>query len=271
MARYGMVIDLTKCAGCYACHLACKVENGTRPGVAWNHIRKVEWGKFPDAHQAFIPTQCVHCKDPACVNICPVGATFKRDDGIVLTDYDKCIGCRMCEWKCPYGARQLNDNEDTYYEGAMAPFEEEGYKKHQPNKEEKCIFCYHRVDQGRLPACVEMCPGDARIFGDLDDPDSEINHYIKKHKAIEVEGTNFYYVLPETMSKDFLPVAIEAPVGHTRIRRYLESKGLRVTWNNKTQEVRVTNQNGEQWSIKPQANVKGRTFARLQELDELLK
>lgn len=271
MARYGMVIDLTKCAGCYACHIICKLENGTRPGIAWNHIRKVEWGNYPNAHQVFIPYQCFHCDDPECVKVCPVGATFQREDGIVLTDNDKCIGCRMCEWSCPFDARQFNNNEETYFPNAMAPYEEEGYKKHKLNTEEKCTLCFHRVAQGRVPACVDMCPGQARIFGDLEDPNSEISHYIKEHNAVQIEGTGFYYVVPAGMNKDFLPVAVNGPTGSTAIRQYLERHGMLVTWDSKSNQVKVINQDGEEMFIKPEASINGKSFARPEELDKLIK
>lgn len=202
MSKWGMVLDLTRCAGCYSCVVSCKLENNTRPGVNWNGVRKVEWGNHPDAHQAFMMNLCMHCDNPPCEKACPTGATFKREDGIVMTDYAKCIGCGYCIPACPYNARQINE-KDIYNFKDPAPYELEGSP--HLNVAEKCIFCYQRVDESKMPACVTNCPGKARIFGDLDDPNSAINQYLKAHKAHHVEGTSIYYVLPEGMALSNLP------------------------------------------------------------------
>jgi molybdopterin-containing oxidoreductase family iron-sulfur binding subunit len=202
MSKWGMVLDLTRCAGCYSCVVSCKMENNTRPGLNWNEVQKVEWGNYPDAHQVFMSNLCMHCENPPCVQACPAGATYKREDGIVMTDYEKCIGCGYCIPACPYNARQINETESYNFE-EPTPYELAGIQR--INVAEKCIFCYQRVDQGKMPACVTNCPGKCRIFGDLDDPNSDINKYIKARDAHHVEGTSIYYVLPEGMDLSNVP------------------------------------------------------------------
>src|SRR5450759_2956107 len=114
--RYGMAIDLKKCVGCMACTTACKAENQTRPGIFWNIVRDREFGEYPTLTRVFLPTPCMHCGNPPCVKVCPSGASHRREeDGIVLIDYEKCVGCRYCVEACPYGARYFNGDADGYF------------------------------------------------------------------------------------------------------------------------------------------------------------
>lgn len=182
MARYGMVIDLNLCVGCNACTIACKAEHGTPAGVFFAKVLEKEVGKYPAARRVFLPVLCNHCSQPACMEVCPSGATDKREDGIVFIDYDLCIGCRSCMEACPYGARTFHDNQTTYYTGQVTPFE-----KIKPKAPKgvvmKCDFCADRVDQGLDPACVVTCPTECRVFGDLDDPQSKLSRLIAEKKA----------------------------------------------------------------------------------------
>jgi Fe-S-cluster-containing dehydrogenase component len=182
MARYGMVIDLNICIGCNACTMACKAEHATPPGVFYSKVLEKEVGKYPAARRVFLPVLCNHCKNPACMEVCPTGATDKRADGIVTIDYDLCIGCRSCMEACPYGARTFHKHEATYYFNEKTPFEE--MKQDFPDGiVMKCNFCADRVDQGLDPACVQTCPTECRVFGDLDDPQSKVAQIIAEKKA----------------------------------------------------------------------------------------
>jgi molybdopterin-containing oxidoreductase family iron-sulfur binding subunit len=182
MARYGMVIDLNTCIGCNACTMACKAEHATPTGIFWAKVLEKEVGKFPAARRIFLPVLCNHCKNPICQEVCPTGATYKREDGIVLIDYDMCIGCRSCMEACPYGPRSFYESDGAYYPGERTP-----YEKSQQDFSEgvvmKCNFCVERVDKGLDPACVVTCVTECRVFGDLDDPQSEVSRLVAEKKA----------------------------------------------------------------------------------------
>lgn len=153
MATYGFAIDLRKCIGCHACTIACKAEHDIPVGVHRCWVKTVEKGTFPDTRRFFFPVLCNQCTDAPCVRICPTRALFKRRDGIVDLHGDRCIGCRACMEACPYDQLFIDPNTRTA---------------------EKCNFCANRVENKLLPACVSVCPTECRIFGDLDDPTSEV-------------------------------------------------------------------------------------------------
>jgi dimethyl sulfoxide reductase iron-sulfur subunit len=198
--RYGMVINLKRCIGCNGCSLACKQEQGTGPGVYYSRVLVSEAGTYPNAKLTSLPLLCNHCDDPACADVCPVGATEKQANGIVTIDANKCIGCRYCEKACPYGARTfISSTAKEYYPGkGLTAWEKVAYAAHQQGTVEKCNFCAPRLAQGLQPACVQTCLADARTFGDLDDPNSEIAKLIVANGAKPLKpeaGTkpNVYY------------------------------------------------------------------------------
>ena len=151
-ARFGMIIDLSLCVGCNSCVVSCKEENDL-PVASFNTwIESWDAGEYPAAKRANLPKMCNHCQDAPCVSVCPTGASYRTEDGIVLVDESRCIGCKYCMTACPYQVRWVNDG------GAV----------------EKCTFCANRSTHGLLPACVSNCPTHSRVFGDLNDPDSEV-------------------------------------------------------------------------------------------------
>jgi Fe-S-cluster-containing dehydrogenase component/formate-dependent nitrite reductase membrane component NrfD len=151
--RYGFVIDQRKCIGCHACTVACKEENGVPLGAFRTWVKYVERGRYPDTRRYFSVLRCNHCDDAPCVTICPTVALYRRDDGIVDLDGDRCIGCKSCMQACPYDALYIDPDTDTAA---------------------KCHYCAHRVEVGLEPACVVVCPERAIIAGDLDDPSAPI-------------------------------------------------------------------------------------------------
>ena len=199
--RYGMVIDLKRCIGCQSCTAACKVKNGMPPGLFLSKVLVSESGTYPAAKVNYLPVLCNHCGDAACATVCPVGATYKRTDGIIAVDADKCIGCRYCMVACPYGARQfVASTSGEFYPGkGQTPYEKTVVASKQTGVVTKCDFCADRLAEGREPACVQTCPAFARIFGDMDDPNSEASRLLaaRSGRVLKPEsGTepNVYYV-----------------------------------------------------------------------------
>lgn len=198
-----MVIDTRKCIGCHACTIACVAENNLPPGVVYRPVVTEEFGEYPNVQRRFTPRPCMQCDEPPCVPVCPVAATWKRPDGIVSIDYDKCIGCRYCLAACPYGAR-TSDFGESYVGGVAEGSEDAGAVvfgarapwMEQPNYEygkewirkdhrspegnaRKCHFCLHRLEVGQLPKCATSCIGRATYFGDANDPDSLVSELLR--------------------------------------------------------------------------------------------
>jgi Fe-S-cluster-containing dehydrogenase component len=186
--RYGMVIDLKRCIGCYGCEIFCKTTNATPPRVLWSRVLFYEFGKYPAVKRLPLPVLCMHCRVPACVDVCPTGASIKRPDGIVTVDSTKCSGCLNCLMACPYGARHLlyPKDENNFPGQGLTPYEKIGYQQHARDTVGKCHFCLPRIEKGLKPACVQNCMSKARYFGDLDDPDSEVSQLIRNRGAFRV-------------------------------------------------------------------------------------
>ena len=198
--RYGMVIDLKRCFGCYGCQVSCKAEHATPPGVFFARVVKRESGTYPNVRKVFLPMLCMHCETPPCEAVCPTGATFKRPDGIVDIDREICVGCRYCMQACPYEARYFHAKERFYF-GAQGPTEYEavGYAPHPTGVVMKCDFCAQRLTRGEKPSCVMTCPTNARTVGDLDDPHSEVSRLIKERGGEPLHpelgtGPSVYYL-----------------------------------------------------------------------------
>lgn len=213
MPRYAMVIDLQRCVGCGACSLACRSENNVPEGIYWSNKITETSGTFPNVRYHYIPTLCNHCENAPCVRGCPTQAMHKLDNGITMHNPNKCIGCKYCEFNCPYGVIYFNwrqahpfwRQENALIKGGTySPAEmtrEAGGKvipNYNPERDEtlagirpkgvveKCTFCDHRVKRGLLPACVEACPADARVFGDVSDPSSEVSILLGKFRPFRL-------------------------------------------------------------------------------------
>ena len=159
--RLGMLVDQRRCIGCHSCSIACKSENNVPLGYWRSWVKGIQKGGFPHAGNLYLRRLCNHCDVAPCVQVCPVGATFTTEDGVVLVDEDYCIGCRYCIQACPYGARFLHPVTRTA---------------------EKCTFCYHRISQGLKPACVELCPTEARLFGRIGLRSSPLSRFTRFNK-----------------------------------------------------------------------------------------
>ena len=184
--RWGMTIDLKRCTGCQSCTMACKVENGTPPGIFWMRVLEHEEGTFPMAFKIFMPLRCNHCMEPPCVPVCPTGASYQRQkDNLVLIDQDKCIGCRACVVACPYQVRFVADNRKGYYDGESTPYETARYAKWQAGTAQKCTFCVDRIDADLSTMCVATCPANALTVGDLNDPQSEISTLLRARPSLQ--------------------------------------------------------------------------------------
>jgi len=161
--KYAMVIDTDRCICCHGCTIACHSENNVPDGKYRSWVKKIAKGRYPDTSFHFLPRLCNNCEDAPCLNLCPTGATYRTlEDGVVHVDRDICVGCHVCIDACPYGSRFFNPITNTA---------------------DKCDFCYHRITAGVEPACVTACTGRARIFGDLNDPQSEIVKYLNAHST----------------------------------------------------------------------------------------
>lgn len=220
--RYGMVIDLNKCVGCYGCVVKCMQEHFLPPGMTWAKLLFSETGIYPDVIKHVYPVLCNHCREPACLESCPTGATQQREDGIVWIDQEKCTGCKNCVDACPYQIRTFYSDRQEHFPGQGLTEYEEQAENLFPLKNDvvlKCDFCADRIDEGvkkglkpgvdweATPACVNICLAKARFFGDLDDPDSEVSRLIRDKEAVQLHpgfGTDpsVYYILPATVSKD---------------------------------------------------------------------
>lgn len=207
---WAMVIDLDKCIGCERCAYACQATNDTATGHLWNIVLRDE-ANFE--RPVFIPRPCMHCEHAPCVEVCPVGATYHREDGLVAMDYDKCIGCRYCMVACPYGSRVFNWENRSDENPQVPTWGEPEVPRRPRGVVEKCTFCAHRLDAAKergltpgvdpaaTPACCNVCPTEARIFGDLKDPESPVSRALKDRQSVVLRselGTKprVFYLLP---------------------------------------------------------------------------
>jgi molybdopterin-containing oxidoreductase family iron-sulfur binding subunit len=211
---YGL--DIARCVGCRRCVYACVHENNQSrdPQIHWIRVLRMEKergielaestayyepAEVPEPDAFYLPVACQQCRNPACVKVCPVKATWKEPDGIVVIDSDWCIGCRCCMSACPYGARHFNWSEPTISPEELNP--NTHYLGNRPRPTgvvEKCTFCIHRTREGRYPACVEICPVGARKFGNLLDENSEMRYLLREKRVFVLKEElntqpRFYY------------------------------------------------------------------------------
>jgi phenylacetyl-CoA:acceptor oxidoreductase subunit 1 len=205
--RWAMVIDQSKCVGCGYCTAACCAHNDVPPAMAWNRVMEDE------ERDSYLPIPCMHCQDPPCVHVCPVQATYARPDGIVMMDYERCIGCRYCEMACPYSSRRFNWRAFTEANPTVPDWGQPEVPRRPRGVVEKCTFCVQRIDRGlasgltpgvdqaATPACVVACPTGARMFGDLNDPESPVSQALARYPSFRLRedlgtGPRVYYLPP---------------------------------------------------------------------------
>ncbi|MGD8553906.1 MAG: 4Fe-4S dicluster domain-containing protein [Anaerolineales bacterium] len=206
--QWAMAIDQSKCTGCGYCTLACRAHNDVPPQISWNRVFQV--GNTPD-NPVFLARPCMHCEHAPCVEVCMVRATTYRADGLVMMDYDRCIGCRYCEVACPYGARAFNWESFTGENPAVPEWGWPEVERRARGVVEKCSFCVQRIDRGlefgltpgvddaATPACVVACPVGARVFGDLNNPDSPVSKVLSENPSYRLRedlgtGPRVYYI-----------------------------------------------------------------------------
>ena len=243
MTQLALVIDLNVCVGCHACVTSCKEWNtsgeagpmvdkfayGANPtGTFFNRVQSFEIGTYPQTETVHFPKSCLHCEEPPCVPVCPTGASYKREeDGIVLVDYDKCIGCKYCSWACPYGAREIDEKQKVM---------------------KKCTLCVDRIydqqlpESERLPACVMACPTSARLFGDIHDENSEVSKAIREDAG--------YQLMPEWGTK---PANHYLPRRKTKLRIH-EDELTRVDNPLSLEERKTRNEPGKGPSLDDMSN-----------------
>ena len=193
--RWGMAVDTERCIGCWSCAVICKSENDIPLGMWWNRIltngEEIDTprvGEFGGLEMDWVPLACQHCDDPPCMKVCPTSATYVGEGGLVEVNQDDCIGCRYCMAACPYGVRVFNWGEPDH----ALPFDHGMVEPRPIGSVEKCTMCVHRLQEGQVPSCVWSCPAQARIFGDLNDPEGELVRTIEArggHRLLEDKGT----------------------------------------------------------------------------------
>ena len=195
MSHYCIAVDLDKCIGCYGCEVGCKNENNIALGERWNRVIQVgPTGTFPDLEQYFLPVMCQQCENSPCTHVCPTGASYRNEDGVVLVDKAKCIGCKYCMMACPYGVRSWNESEKVV---------------------EKCTLC-QQLDE---PYCVTNCAVHARFYGDLDDPNSDVSKLLTEkggsvHRLTDAgNGPASFYVLSDKYASWIPDTELDGTVG----------------------------------------------------------
>lgn len=217
--EFAYALNLSRCVGCRKCAHACLKENNQSrddaDDIEMSYIRVLEMSKgainletsdvyydpatVPQKDKYYMPVQCQQCRQSPCTKVCPVQATWQEKDGVVVVDYNWCIGCRYCMAACPYDARRFNYKKPTLTQEAINPVQNYLSNRIRPKGVvEKCTFCLHRTRNGKYPACLEVCPTGARVFGNLLDPQSEINFILNNKRVYilkEDVGTQprFYY------------------------------------------------------------------------------